>query len=94
MDTLFWLTAQDPAKLVTVKLINTAMLIHKGRKIGIHAQIRTWVDEQGPLERIKTEGAIQEIEKLIQRYRFKPESVETADDEWLSASELATKAEV
>ena len=93
MDELFWLTAPDPEKPVTIGSINTAMKRHKKRKGGIHAQIRTWVDEQGTLEHLKVDGTIQVRENLIQQYRFNPEPVETVNERWLTPSELATKAE-
>ena len=87
MDALFWFTMPDPAKPLAEELILTALKKQMERNASIHPQIRMWIDEQGPLDRLKPEVAIEQIRKLINEHRFKPQnmsrkSAEGVDRRW------------
>ncbi|KAI0317454.1 hypothetical protein OF83DRAFT_1083579 [Amylostereum chailletii] len=95
MDTVFWLTQQDPDEPLTVKSLNTALKMYNGRKRAIHTSIRTWVEGLGSLERLQPDHAITRIERLIEEHRFNPEGntrggVSAADEAWLDPEELLT----
>jgi hypothetical protein len=94
MDTLFWLTKQDPGTPITIRSINAALKIYKKRKGDVHRDIRMWVDEQGPLERLQPDRTVNKLKELMSRYRFQPETRshttdDGSDEEWIDLAELA-----
>ena len=95
MDTLFWLTRHHGAEMITVTVINRALKMYNARKMPVHADIRTWVDEQRFVDCLDADQALQKITHLIDSHRFKPEDRDRAehsdsDEPWMDPGELAS----